>query len=100
MSAFAFLFSELVQYTQNRVTSVSDLEKRLENAGYSIGLRVVELVSCRDRVVKRETRIVGMLQVINHNLDYHLTDTNLAFFPFSTSRMWFGNIYLAKQQII
>jgi hypothetical protein len=28
LSAFAFLFSEVVQYTQNRVTSVADLEKR------------------------------------------------------------------------
>ncbi len=37
---------------------------RLENAGFSIGQRVIELVSCRDRVTKRETRIVNMLQVI------------------------------------
>ncbi len=36
---------------------------RLENAGFSIGQRVIELVSCRDRVTKRETRIVNMLQV-------------------------------------
>lgn len=28
LSAFAFLFSELVQYNQNRVESVNDLEKR------------------------------------------------------------------------
>lgn len=28
LSAFAFIFSELVQYNQNRVTSVSDLEKK------------------------------------------------------------------------
>jgi hypothetical protein len=36
---------------------------RLEVIGYGIGLRVVELVSCRDRVTKRETRVVNMLQV-------------------------------------
>lgn len=89
VSAFAFLFSELVQYSQNRVTSVSDLEKRsvyefislreissyllctksscklfrLEQAGFGIGQRVIELISCRDRVTRRETRIVNMLQV-------------------------------------
>ena len=28
VSAFAFLFSEFVQYNQNRVSSVPDLEKR------------------------------------------------------------------------
>lgn len=27
-SAFAFLFSEMVQYFQNRVTSISDLERK------------------------------------------------------------------------
>mmetsp|Transcript_21277 Transcript_21277/g.23112 ORF Transcript_21277/g.23112 Transcript_21277/m.23112 type:complete len:193 (+) Transcript_21277:55-633(+) len=68
LSAFAFLFSEVVQYTQNRVTSVADLEKRLETLGHGIGVRVVELVSCRDRLTKRETRIVGMLQYISNVL--------------------------------
>jgi len=66
LSAFAFLFSELVQYNQNRVEDTIDLEKKLEEAGYRIGLRVVELVSCRDRMVKRETRIVNMLQYISN----------------------------------
>ena len=28
LSAFALLFSELVQYNQNRVTSVADLERK------------------------------------------------------------------------
>ena len=28
LSAFAFLFSEMVQYYQNRVDSVADLEKK------------------------------------------------------------------------
>lgn len=28
LSSFAFLFSEIVQYTQNRVTSVADLERK------------------------------------------------------------------------
>jgi hypothetical protein len=39
---------------------------RLETAGFSIGQRVIELVSCRDRVTKRETRIVNMLQYISN----------------------------------
>ena len=32
-SAFSFLFSEIVQYSQNRVNSIADLERKLENAG-------------------------------------------------------------------
>jgi trafficking protein particle complex subunit 5 len=99
LSSFALLFSEIVQYFQNRVTSVNDLERkfvarllftfylsvslsvsiclilslsvslspvvRLEEMGYGIGKRVIELISCRDRTTKRETRIIPMLQVQN-----------------------------------
>ena len=64
MSAFALFFSEMVQYFQNRVESVVDLEKKLEEAGYGVGLRYAELVGCRERLAKRETRLVNMLQYI------------------------------------
>lgn len=36
---------------------------RLEDSGYSIGQRVTELIGMREHIVKRETRIVNMLQV-------------------------------------
>ena len=36
---------------------------RLEDSGFNIGQRVIELIACRDRNTKRETRIVNMLQV-------------------------------------
>ena len=36
----------------------------MEELGQTIGMRAIELVSCRDRLTKRETRVVGMLQVI------------------------------------
>ena len=36
---------------------------RLEHAGFGIGQRIIELTSCRDRLTRRETRIVNMLQV-------------------------------------
>jgi hypothetical protein len=71
-SAFALLFSELVQYAQNRVSSVSDLERRLEEAGYSVGQRVGELVGCRERLTKRETRVVNMLQYVSNTVWKHL----------------------------
>jgi hypothetical protein len=35
LSAFAYLYSEMVQYHQNRVDSISELERRLEATGYS-----------------------------------------------------------------
>ena len=41
---------------------------RLEDSGYSIGQRVTELIGMREHIVKRETRIVNMLQV-QHNTD-------------------------------
>jgi hypothetical protein len=72
LSAFAFLFSEVVQYAQNRVSSVSDLERRLEESGYSIGQRVGELVGCRERLTKRETRVVNMLQYVSNTIWKHL----------------------------
>ncbi len=39
------------------------LASRLEESGYSIGQKIIELYSCRERLTKRETRIVNMLQV-------------------------------------
>ena len=40
----------------------------METAGFGIGQRVVELVSCRDRVTRRETRIVSILQYVSQVL--------------------------------
>mmetsp|Transcript_16265 Transcript_16265/g.15601 ORF Transcript_16265/g.15601 Transcript_16265/m.15601 type:complete len:210 (-) Transcript_16265:96-725(-) len=72
LSAFALLFSEMIQYNQNRVESISDLERKLEDSGYGIGQRVIELIGVRERTVKRETRIVNMLQFITNIVWRHL----------------------------
>ncbi|KAG1366610.1 hypothetical protein COCNU_13G004000 [Cocos nucifera] len=50
LSAFAFLFSELVQYNQTRVDNIAELERRLEDAGYAVGARVLELLCHREKV--------------------------------------------------
>ena len=79
LSAFAYLFSELVQYHQNRVLSIQDLELRLEQAGRDVGARCFEILSFREieggrggvgggRGMKRETRILGILQFISTTL--------------------------------
>jgi len=51
LSAFSYLYSELVQYHQNRVDSISELERRLESSGYGVGLKILELITYRNREV-------------------------------------------------
>ena len=65
LSAFGFLFAEKITYFQGRVTSMSDLETRLEAAGRDVGVRFLELVAFRDKPGKRETTVVGMLQFVS-----------------------------------
>jgi trafficking protein particle complex subunit 5 len=45
------MYSELVQYHQNRVDSISELERRLESSGFGVGLKVLELLAYRSREV-------------------------------------------------
>jgi trafficking protein particle complex subunit 5 len=59
------LYSEIIQYHQNRVDSISELERRLEGTGYAVGLRVLELLAYRNRDYKRETRLMGVLQFVS-----------------------------------
>lgn len=65
ISAFAYLYSELVQYHQGRVASISELERRLENSGYGVGFRVLELLAFRSKEYKRETRLMSILQFVS-----------------------------------
>jgi len=65
LSAFSYLFSELVQYCQSRVNLTQELEKRLSDAGYGIGQRQVELLSQREKGCRKEKNIVAMLQFIH-----------------------------------
>jgi hypothetical protein len=65
LSALAFLFSELVQYQTIKIRSANDLEWELEQIGRTIGTRVVELLSYRDRQTRRELSVIGILQFIS-----------------------------------
>jgi hypothetical protein len=51
LSAFAYLYLELVQYHQHRVASISELERKLEASGYGVGLKVLELLAYRSKEV-------------------------------------------------
>eukprot|EP00281_Chroomonas_sp_CCMP1168_P027061 CAMPEP_0206245710 /NCGR_PEP_ID=MMETSP0047_2-20121206/18844_1 /ASSEMBLY_ACC=CAM_ASM_000192 /TAXON_ID=195065 /ORGANISM="Chroomonas mesostigmatica_cf, Strain CCMP1168" /LENGTH=191 /DNA_ID=CAMNT_0053671031 /DNA_START=33 /DNA_END=608 /DNA_ORIENTATION=- len=68
LSAFAFLFSEMVQYYQQRVNTTQELERKLAGAGYGVGVRMLELVVFREKGSKRETRVIGMLSFIKDNM--------------------------------
>ncbi|OLL26004.1 Transport protein particle subunit trs31 [Neolecta irregularis DAH-3] len=65
LSAFFFLFSELIQNVQRQVQAIPDLERKLNEHGYRVGQRSLELIIWRDRNSKRETRILSLLQFIH-----------------------------------
>ncbi|KMT14773.1 hypothetical protein BVRB_4g075390 isoform A [Beta vulgaris subsp. vulgaris] len=65
LSAFAFLFSEIVQYNQTQVDNIAELERRLEDAGYAVGARVLELLCHREKGNRRETRLLGILSFVH-----------------------------------
>lgn len=68
LSAFAYLYSELVQYHQSRVSSISELEQRLASSGYGVGFKILELLAYRNRETKRETRIMSILQFVSSSV--------------------------------
>jgi len=65
LSGFAYLYSELVQYHQNHVDSISELERRLESSGYGVGLKILELLAYRSRETRREIRLMNILQFVS-----------------------------------
>ncbi|KAJ1910860.1 protein particle complex subunit [Tieghemiomyces parasiticus] len=66
LSAFSFLFSEILQYTQNRVDGISDFEQRLNTLGFGIGVRVLELTMWREKgQPRRERRVLNVLYYIH-----------------------------------
>ncbi|WVQ98621.1 hypothetical protein IAU59_005751 [Kwoniella sp. CBS 9459] len=71
MSAWAFLFAEIVAYSQSRVDSVTDLEKRLSSTGYEAGQRILSLLLLRNTQAsgmkdpKREHRLIPILQFVH-----------------------------------
>eukprot|EP01047_Picozoa_sp_COSAG01_P026109 COSAG01_NODE_1672_length_9554_cov_4.065785_9_plen_205_part_00 len=64
LSAFAYLFSETVQYCRDRSATLAVLERKLERIGHRVGSRTLELSIWRDRPGRRETRLLNMLTFI------------------------------------
>jgi len=74
LSAFSFLISEFVQYSLNR-RSV-DAEKRLADTGYHVGVRLLELISFREKNFKRELKLIGILTFISSSVWRYLFSKN------------------------
>ncbi|KAL2313403.1 Transport protein particle subunit trs31 [Schizosaccharomyces pombe] len=68
LSSFAFIFSELIQRIQSQVSGIQEFEEKLNEHGYRVGQKLVELVVWRERNPKRETRILGILQYIHSSV--------------------------------
>uniref|UniRef100_A0A8C4WX27 Trafficking protein particle complex subunit 5 n=1 Tax=Eptatretus burgeri TaxID=7764 RepID=A0A8C4WX27_EPTBU len=68
LSAFALLFSELVQYCQSRVYSVAELQGHLADLGKRVGIRVLDGLVVRERGGRRETRLLNTLLLVKVNL--------------------------------
>lgn len=70
LSAFALLFSEMVQYCQSRVYSVSELQARLADMGRGVGASMLDLLVLREKNGKRETKVLNILLFIKACLFY------------------------------
>ncbi|XP_077981505.1 trafficking protein particle complex subunit 5-like [Glandiceps talaboti] len=68
ISPFALLFSEMVQYCQNRVYTVPELQTKLSELGQHVGFRMLDLLFLREKNFKRETKLLNMLLFIKTTL--------------------------------
>ncbi|KAG7832488.1 hypothetical protein KL943_004825 [Ogataea angusta] len=76
VSSLSFLFVEMVSMNLNQAKSLIELERKLNNLGYSIGTKVLELASLRENfnnnltssgksnVSKREIKVLDILHFI------------------------------------
>lgn len=64
VSAFALLFSEMVQYCQSRVYSVTELQAHLSEMGQRVGASLLDVLVLREKNGKRETKLLNMLLFI------------------------------------
>lgn len=76
-ASFAFLFMEMVIYAQRNIKSVSDFEKKLNEQGYVLGMKLLDLLlyrsspagsSSSSAPATRPLRILPLLTLINNKL--------------------------------
>ncbi|KAI8476461.1 MAG: component of TRAPP complex [Monoraphidium minutum] len=64
-SAYAYLFGELISYATDRAASITELEERLDKVGYEVGTRMLELLSYREKQIKRKPEVLDVLKFIH-----------------------------------
>mmetsp|Transcript_6866 Transcript_6866/g.12494 ORF Transcript_6866/g.12494 Transcript_6866/m.12494 type:complete len:188 (+) Transcript_6866:4009-4572(+) len=68
-SAFSFLFSEIVHLCIERSSeNAVEIERQLEELGYSLGPRFLELVVFRESNCRKETSVENILRFIFNNV--------------------------------
>ncbi|KAI8593468.1 TRAPP subunit trs31 [Geranomyces variabilis] len=68
LSAYAFLFCEMLSYATKKSSGIQDMEKKLSDFGYRVGIRSLELLVFRDRPNRRDTRLLNTLSFIHTNV--------------------------------
>jgi hypothetical protein len=70
LASFAYLFNSLITYHHAKSGSVSEIETRLNRAGYPIGIKLLDLLLYRapPRTASRSTRLLDLLQFIHGTL--------------------------------
>lgn len=68
LGTYAFLFAEIVQYSQNRVLTVPELQTKLSEMGQHVGERILDVLVLREKGFKRETKLLDMLIFIKSKL--------------------------------
>ncbi|KAG9393016.1 Transport protein particle (TRAPP) component [Carpediemonas membranifera] len=67
MSSFSFLFAEMLNYFHSRASSSDELEGRLQAAGERLGLKVLELMTYREKANRKDT-LESFLSFISNNV--------------------------------
>ncbi|XP_046344691.1 trafficking protein particle complex subunit 5-like [Haliotis cracherodii] len=68
IATFALLFSEIVQYCQNRVYTVPELQNKLAELGQHVGSHLLDVLFLREKGFKREIKLLQMLIFIKSNV--------------------------------
>ncbi|KAI8991997.1 NO signaling/Golgi transport ligand-binding domain-containing protein [Mycotypha africana] len=55
----------MLQYAQKRVNGIQDLERKLNEFGYRVGYRLLELLAWREKSAKREIKVINVLYFIH-----------------------------------
>ncbi|CAK1585112.1 unnamed protein product [Parnassius mnemosyne] len=68
LALYALLFSEIIQYCQNRSHSINELQNKLSEIGQDVGTRLLDLYFVRERNSKREIKLLNMLLFVKSTL--------------------------------